>query len=97
LDWQALTHLARILGLQNYDKLLFTYPPFAKKSFMQPVLFEDWEDRAPNGITVGPRSKVMGQQGTAIAAGMFEIKRPIHFRYYQQKALGWGIIENRNP
>jgi len=95
LDWQALTSLARVLGRQDFDKLLFTYPPFTKKNFMQPVLFEEWEDHAPNEIQASQRSKVTGPQGRVVAASMFEIKRPIHFRYYQENALGWNVIENR--
>jgi len=97
LDWQALAHLARILGTQNFDKLLFTYPPFTKKNFMQPVLFEQWEDNAPNGIQVNSQTRVLGVQAQAIAASLFEIKRPIHFQYYQKKAKDWKMIESRTP
>lgn len=97
LDWQALSHLARILGWQEADKLLFTYPPFAKRNFMQPVTFEEMQDNAPAGVRVDGHVKVNAQQGRAFAENLFEIKQPIHFRVYQERAKGWSQILRRLP
>lgn len=97
LDWQALTHLARILGWRDADKLLFTYPPFAKTDFMQPVTYDQMQKHAPSGVHINGRLTVSAQQGRAFATNLFEIKRPIHFLVYQEKAKGWDKISERQP
>ncbi len=91
IDKKALNWLARILGRQGSENLLFTYPPFATGDFMQPVQLSALNAAAPS---VGGTSNVSTM---GIAKALFPLKRPIHFRYYQQAAQGWAIIKRRTP
>ncbi|MEW5985000.1 MAG: RAMP superfamily CRISPR-associated protein [Chloroflexota bacterium] len=98
IDWQALRHLARVLGWQGYENLKFTYPPFSSGFFKQPVYFWDFENRTPHGVVIGsPVTKVNATEARAITEQLFDIKKPIHFRQYQETAEGWPIIKERKP
>jgi len=97
IDWRALTWLARILGWQEDRSLLCTYPPFARHGFMQPVTWEDLKTLAPRDIVVRSPMTVTSREARKIAEALFEIKKPIHFRYYQEQANGWEIIKARKP
>ena len=89
LDYQALDSLARILGWQDNEKVLFTYPPYDKNNFKQPVS----EDQLNQALTMLDKNKSAGD----VAKGLFNIKKTIHFRYYQEHADGWNIISARKP
>jgi len=95
IDWTALNRLARILGWPGSETLLFTYPPFTKGYFMQPVTWEDLRDRAPRNIAVRSPMRVSPREARDIAKALFELKKPIHFRYYQEQSTGWDIIKAR--
>ena len=97
VDWQALRWLARILGWPGADSLLFTYPPFSQRYFMQPVRWDDLKRLAPAGIAVRSGMTVTDKEARSIARALFPIKKPIHFRYYQEQAEGWKIIKARKP
>ncbi len=97
IDWQALSQLAKTLGWQEHDKLLFTYPPFDKKYFMQPVEFDDLKENAPDEVIVKNRTTFTSTPARQIAVRLFDIKKPIHFRQYQETAQGWNIIAQRQP
>jgi len=91
IDKGALNWLARILGWQESEKLLFTYPPFATGDFMQPVQLSALNAKVPS---IGGTSNLSPM---GIAKALFPLKRPIHFRYYQPAAQGWKIIKHRTP
>lgn len=97
VDRTALQHLAQILGWNRNDNLLFTYPPFGKGDFMQPVQHNDLRQLLPEHIGVTDSMKVNDGENSEIAAALFGTKRPIHFRYYQEKARGWDVIAKRRP
>lgn len=97
IDWKALEHLARVLGWQEYDKLLFTYPPFKRGDFATPVTFQQFVDNAPAGVATTPPVNVTPNEARQVAEGLFDIKKSLHFRHYQRNARGWAIISNRKP
>ncbi len=97
IDWRALARLAQILGWQEEDDLLFTYPPFAPHYFMQPITWDDLIDLAPVGGGVRSPMKVTPREARKIAEALWNLKKPIHFRYYQEWAQGWTLIQNRKP
>ena len=98
IDWSALDKLAKIIGLENYEKLTFTYPPF-KSGYFARGISQDVFNKA-----VGPKFKLGNPISTTspevarnLAAELFAIKKPIHFQVYQENAQGWVIIKNRKP
>ncbi|GIK38057.1 MAG: hypothetical protein BroJett011_18900 [Chloroflexota bacterium] len=97
IDWEALEHLARVLGWQDYDKLLFTYPPFKEGYFATPVKFKEFISNVPAGVTTTPPVSVTSDQAWQIAEKLFNKKKPLHFHYYQENAEGWSIISDRKP
>ncbi len=88
LDFTALASLARVLGWPEHEKVHFTYPPYAAFYFKQPVSQEQY-----NQATRYEKEK----SATKVAEALFEVKKTIHFRYYQEHASGWDIIKNRQP
>lgn len=97
IDWGALAAFARVLGWQEYNRLLFTYPPFSKTSFMQPVQHTELKQLAPSHIPVSNSMKVNQKEALEIAKALFKLKKPLHFHYYQEQARGWDIISRRKP
>ena len=97
VDPLALEQLACILGWQDYDRLLFTYPPFDKKYFMQPVYLNEFQALLGRSYDVTRFREVEQEEGNGIAAELFDVKKPIDFRYYQKQARGWDLIVKRKP
>ncbi len=91
VDTGALQWLARIL---SFDELLkrqdyvLTYPPFTDRYFKTPVPMNKVRD-------------VQRRQGDytteSIAEGLFDFKKTIHFRVYQEKTNLWRAIAARKP
>lgn len=79
------------------NRLLFTYPPFSKTSFMQPVQHTELKQLAPSHIPVSNSMKVNQKEALEIAKALFKLKKPLHFHYYQEQARGWDIISRRKP
>ena len=90
VDRAALEALARILGWQPSQDLRFTYPPFNKGNFATPIAF----GQLPAGISV---AKVNPRQAYNIAVQLLNIKKPLHFRKYQDSAEGWDAVAKRVP
>ena len=97
IHWEALVQLAGVLGWHPDEELLFVYPPFDKKYFMQPVAFNDVTGRLPEGVSPGDRIEVDLETGDQIADAIFELKKPVHFQYYQETAEGWDKVVERMP
>ncbi|MBN1145609.1 MAG: hypothetical protein JXA78_00025 [Anaerolineales bacterium] len=96
IDWHALESLAMILGWQDADKLEFYYPPFLD-CFAKTIRYSDFEGRLPEDIQVSRPVKLTADQGGKVAARLFDIKQPLHFRLYQESAKNWEIIKKRRP
>ncbi|MCP4164949.1 MAG: hypothetical protein GY759_03525 [Chloroflexi bacterium] len=96
IDWTALHHLSQILAWQDNSNLVFTYPPFAPGYFAQPIQYAELRANAPKGITIRDSMTVSPREARSIAVALFELKKPIHFRYYQEQARGWDIIAKRS-
>lgn len=99
IDLKALTWLARILSWQPHEDLLFMYPQYRAHEFKQPIRYSEFGRKMaiikmPATAPVIIRSH---QQGRAIAESLWDLKRPIDFRLYQEKAEGWDIITRREP
>ena len=104
VDGVALLHLARICGWDAKSELRFTYPPFIDSKRDQPAQFQNairysvFKDHLPLGIPEGDQITVSDKDARDIAAALFdEVKKPIHFRYYQEQAQGWDVILARRP
>lgn len=104
IDFTALAHLARICGWVDSEQLLFTYPPFIDSrrdksaQFQNAIRYAVLQDHLPAGIPRSDQITVSEEEARAIAAALFDrVKKPIHFRYYQERAAGWGIISRRQP
>jgi hypothetical protein len=96
IDWQALDQLAMILGWENSEKVKFTYPPFIRGYFARGVSKLDFNQAMQPKHKLGqPVSSP--QDAREIAAKIFNLKKPIHFRLYQEKAVGWNLISIRRP
>jgi hypothetical protein len=83
IDWNALTYLAQVLGWQDHDQLLFTYPPYDSDNFKRMVRYSQ-VDATHNHYAFEARR-------------LFPVKRTIHFAYYQSQSDGWATIEQRKP
>jgi hypothetical protein len=98
IDPEALVWLARILGWPHED-LLFMYPQYRAHEFKQPIRYIEFKDnmaRIKMSASV-PMTIKSSQDARAIAKALWDLKRPIDFRLYQECATGWNIIEQRNP
>ena len=104
LDFAALAHLAQVCGWVDSETLLFTYPPFIDSrrdksaQFQNAIRYSVLQDNLPAGIPHSDQITVSEAEARAIAAALFDrVKKPIHFRYYQERAAGWAIITRRRP
>lgn len=97
IDWQALEYLARILGTEYAGELVFIYPPFEKGDFQQGILKKVFNETLSPDYYLGKPIKVNDKKARAMASRLFEVKKPIHFRLYQEKSNGWERIEKRKP
>lgn len=103
IDVTALAHLAQVCGWIDSDKLLFTYPPFIDSrrdrsaQFQNAIRYSVFQENLPAGIPRSDPLTVSQAEARAIAAALFDKKKPIHFRYYQERAMGWEIIARRRP
>ena len=96
IDWRALQYLALILGWGNSERLKFTYPPFKPGYFARGISKNDFNQAVQSSYKLGqPISSP--QEGVNIADKLFNTKKPIHFRLYQEKSNGWNLIRNRKP
>ncbi len=96
IDWQALDQLARIMGWDNSERLIFTYPPFVRGYFAQGISRYDFENAVQNTYQLGKLIET-SQEARAIASKLFDLKKPVHFRLYQERAAGWDMIQIRKP
>lgn len=97
IDTKALAWLAWILGWQDHEQLLFMYPPFTFHNFATPVTYDDLRHYAPASIAVRDPMHVSPTEARQIAKALFDFKRPIHFRMYQELSEGWPVISKRKP
>lgn len=88
VDRNALLCLAQILGWPHED-LLFMYPQYRKHEFRQPIQCSQYEMRVKKISTPRPARD--------IAEAVWDLKRPIDLRLYQEKANGWDKIRKRTP
>lgn len=97
IDQNALAWLARILGWPHKN-LLFVYPRYQAREFQQAVKYDQFkrglEDR---GKAVEDKMVVNPQNAREIAEMIWDLKRPIDYRLYQESASGWDIIQGRIP
>ena len=97
IDLDALAWLARILGWPHGD-LKFVYPRYQRNEFQHAVRYRQFRKKLlEKGIFVADEMIVSQQDGRAIAEALWDIKRPIDFRLYQERAVGWDIIKKRIP
>lgn len=66
-------------------------------NFAQPLKFAAFRNKADGIVNVSQKTTVTLPQARKIAGELFGIKKPIHFRVYQEKATGWSIIQARKP
>ena len=97
IDEKALNALAKVLGWQDHEGLLFTYPPFKKKDFATPIPYRAFLGKLPPHVKRSATISVNSGTAWKIAENLFNTKRPIHFRVYQERAIGWSKIANRRP
>lgn len=94
IDREALAWLARILGWQPYEGILFMYPRFKKGEFQRAI--KNWEFvQRTNKSTI--RMKVDLAEASDIAKNLWDLKKPIDFRVYQERSDNWKKIERRMP
>jgi hypothetical protein len=97
VDRNALRWLARILGWPHGD-LLFLYPRYRAQEFQQAIRYSQFNQKmAEHHIPVGGGTQVTPHNARAIAEALFELKRPLDFRLYQERAEGWEVIKQRQP
>ena len=92
----ALNQLAMILGWENYENLIFTYPPFKPGYFKTAIRGRDFNNSMPDKYKLEYQIK-SSQDSYEIASRLFNIKKTIDFRLYQERARGWELIRNRKP
>jgi hypothetical protein len=100
VDRDALHWLTQILGWPHQG-LLFMYPQYRAHEFKQPIPYSQFElkmktaqIKIPTSAPVMIKSK---KQARDIAEALWDIKRPIDFRLYQERAEGWNTIVQREP
>lgn len=97
IDQNALAWLARILGWPH-ENLRFVYPRYQAQEFQQAVRYERFEHVLEDiGMPVADKIVVNPQNACAIAEDLWDLKRPIDFRLYQERAEGWDTIAQRKP
>jgi len=97
IDQNALAWLARILGWPHKN-LLFVYPRYKAQEFQQAVTYGQFKhEMEGRGMPVSDKMEVNSKNARDIAETIWNLKRPIDFRLYQEKAKGWEIIEQRRP
>jgi CRISPR/Cas system CSM-associated protein Csm3 (group 7 of RAMP superfamily) len=97
IDQNALAWLARILGWPH-ENLRFVYPRYQAQEFQQAVRYGQFEHKLEDrGMPVADKMVVNPQNARAIAEVLWDLKRPIDFRLYQEKAEGWDKIRERTP
>ncbi len=104
IDDSSLRYLAKILGWPPIDDITFTYPPFNDGNFQTPVRFDNFTT-AKSSVTLSNPSisgkafitSVTENEGSNIAFELWDRKKTIHFRLYQESAKGYEKIKNRVP
>lgn len=66
-------------------------------NFAHPMKFGAFRNQAEGIVNVSQKTSVTPEQARKIAGELFDIKKPIHFRLYQEKSNGWKIIQARKP
>lgn len=97
IDWQALAKLAQVLGWENAEDLIFTYPPFKTGYFARGIGERDFNNAVQPDYKLGKSIKTTPEKAISIAVKLSDIKKPIHFQLYQERARGWEIIKSRKP
>jgi hypothetical protein len=96
IDRNALTWLACILGWPHLH-LPFVYPRYRVQEFQLAIKHRQFKQELEGkGIPVSDKMIVNPHDARAIAEALWEIKRPIDFRLYQESAEGWDKIVQRN-
>lgn len=97
VDRNALGWLARILGWPHAG-LLFLYPRYKAQEFQTAVRHAAYTQKVVElHMPVSDTMQVTSQQARNIANALFDIKQPIDFRLYQERADGWATIAQRRP
>ena len=68
-----------------------------RKGFAQTISFQQFKKKAPSHISIGNHASVMPSEARNIADNLFNLKKPLHFQVYQERAQGWDIISARKP
>ncbi|MDM8539453.1 RAMP superfamily CRISPR-associated protein [Desulfococcaceae bacterium HSG9] len=92
LHENSLTWLALILSFDEFaTKCQYTYPPFNPHNFQKVI---DWDKyiQAPSDTI-----KVNKDMAEKVALSLFNVKRTIHFRIYQETTSAWDNILKRKP
>lgn len=98
IDRKALTKLAQILGRENSETLIFTYPPFDKGYFARGISKRDFNEAVKPDFRLEEPIKISSAEtARRIATKLVEIKKPIHFQIYQENSKGWDVITKRIP
>ena len=97
IDSEALQWLARIGNWEPTSRITFTYPPFSGGNFSESVSWQQFTQRVEQIARISDNMPVTPILARKIAKALFPLKKPIHFRYYQEQANGWDIIEKRTP
>lgn len=103
IDQRALAWLARILGWPRKN-LPFMYPQYMtldprtkKLKQPKPIEYSEYKHRIKSKMTVFSPMTVTTKDSRIIAKALWDLKQSIDFRLYQEKAIGWDIIEGRVP
>lgn len=98
IDRNALAWLARILGWPH-NNLLFVYPRYKMQEFQQAIRYGQFEERKLDDerLHVAEKMVVNPQDARQIAEALWDLKRPIDLRLYQERSQGWNIILQRKP
>lgn len=104
VDWEALRWLAQILGWPH-EGLLFMYPQYLtldprtqKLKQPRPVQHAQFTQKLnEHGLRARDPMTVTSRDARTIAEALWELKQPIDFGLYQEKAEGWDKITKRTP
>lgn len=103
IDWNSLNHLSLILGMKDYNKILYTYPSY-NNDFKKSIPLDDFNNKISN-ITIPTKitpqypdnQNIIYDPGYIITKNLSVYKKAIHFRLYQETSNGWDLIKQRKP
>lgn len=75
-----------VFTVKEENKVLNVYAPYSENTFARPISYADFQ-RLAGGLT----------DARDVADSLWGIKKPLHFRLYQERSEGWDIIQKRKP